>query len=349
MATKTWVGGAGTWDDAADWSPQGELGASDDAVIGACAIVALPSSTVQANSISLAGPTAVLKTQAASSGVYLNGLLPGQGMLGGSIVLVGSSDAAQPAGIGGFDLTLDTNLSVDVTGAAYLGSGISPFQPNLTTLTTGATVNVGPGGNLALGGDFGRTGTIHVASGTLDLSDASPSSSNPSFPLLVQMDDGAAKVVLDGGVLAAVKGFRAGDVLDSRNDRYPFGVVGLPPYPSGPFQAALQGGQLQVSYNGTVIKSVTLAGPQAPGATDQASSSGANDILVTTTAQPAAAAPLPTRPLARRAATPSTRSPAARPPCSGSTWTPARTRSRSRRASPRVAGAPRRWPSPAVP
>ncbi len=289
MATKTWIGGAGTWDNAADWSPQGEPGASDEAVIGAGAIVALPSSTVQANSISLAGPTAVLELQAASSGVYLNGLLPGQGTLGGGIVLVGSSDASQPAGIGGFDLTLGMNLSVDVTGAAYLGSGISPFQPNLTTLTTGATVNVGPGGNLALRGDFGGTSAIHVASGTLDFSDAYPSSSNPNFPLLVQMDDGAAKVVLDDGLLATVKGFRAGDVLDFRNYRYPFGFLGLPPYPSGPFQAAVQGAQLQVSSNGTVIKSVTLAGPQVPGATYQASLSGANDILVTTTAQPAAA------------------------------------------------------------
>ena len=69
---------------------------------------------------------------------------------------------------------------------------------------------------------------------------------------------------------------------------HPFGSLGIPPYPPGPFQAQVNGDQLQVSSNGTVIRSVTLVGPQAPGATYQASLSGANDILVTTTAQPAA-------------------------------------------------------------
>ena len=39
MATKTWVGGAGAWDDAADWSPPGEPGIGDDAVIGAGSVV----------------------------------------------------------------------------------------------------------------------------------------------------------------------------------------------------------------------------------------------------------------------------------------------------------------------
>ena len=288
MATKTWAGGAGTWDNAADWLPQGQPGMYDDVVVGAGATVAFPSDTVQAGSVSLAGPTALLALQTAKSGLYVTGLEPGKGMLGGGTVLIGSPDASQPAGLSGFYFTLGTNLSVDVTGAAYLGGGRSPSEPSQATVTTGASVNIGPGGSLAIRGTFYGTGAIHVASGTLDFSDAYIPSPGTIFPLPVQMDDGAARVVVGDGLSVTVKGFRAGDVLDFRNYRYPFGSLGLPAYPSGPFQAGINGDQLQVSYDGTVIKSVTLAGAQVPGAIYQASLSGANDILVTTTAQPAA-------------------------------------------------------------
>lgn len=289
MATKTWVGGAGTWDNAADWSPQGVPGASDDAVIGAGAdVVVSVSGQVQVGSISLAGSTAVLELRVANSSIF-GSPRPAGSRVGGGIVLFGSPDASQPAGLGGFEnLTLDANLSLDVIGAASLGSGNTPFEPYQVTLAAGAAINVAPGGNLAVIGLFSGAGAIHVASGTLDLSKRYLRNPGVNSPLLVKMDDDAGKVVLGNNLLVTVEGFRTGDVLDFRNSMPPFGSLGIPPYPPGPFQAEANGDQLQVSYNGTVIKSVTLAGQQAPGATYQASMSGANDILVTTTAQPAA-------------------------------------------------------------
>ena len=66
MATKSWVGGAGRWDDAAGWSPDGIPGIQDDAVICAGADVAI-TGLVQVGSISLAGPTAVLDLRSATS------------------------------------------------------------------------------------------------------------------------------------------------------------------------------------------------------------------------------------------------------------------------------------------
>lgn len=291
MATKTWLGGAGTWDNAANWSPQGVPGVSDDAVIGASADVSV-SGLVQVGSISLAGPTAVLELRAANSSIFGSAPFPPGSRMGGGIVRFGSSDASQPASLAGFgNLTLDTNLSLDVIGSASLGSGHTPFQPYQVTLAADATINVALGGTLAFRGFFSGTGAIHVASGTLDLSEqyaryASNLSANPPIP--VKMDDNAGTVVLGVDSSVTVQGFRAGDVLDFRNFKPPFGPLGIPAYPPGPFQAQVNGDQLQVSSNGTVIRSVTLVGPQAPGATYQAVLSGANDILVTTTAQPAA-------------------------------------------------------------
>jgi Ca2+-binding RTX toxin-like protein len=212
----------------------------------------------------------------------------------GGIVLFGSPDASQPASLAGFgSLTLDTNLSLDVTGAASLGGGHRPFEPYQVTLASDAVINVAPGGTLTVQGFFSGAGAIHVASGTLDLSKLYSSypglnPPNPVWPVSVKMDDGAGTVVLGVDSSATVEGFRAGDVLDFRSFKPPLGLPTLPPYPPGPFQAAVNGDQLQISYNGTVIKSVTLAGPQALGATYQAVLSGANDLLVTTTAQPAA-------------------------------------------------------------
>jgi len=291
MATKTWAGGAGAWDSAVDWSPPGAPGIGDDVVISVGADVALPSGQVQVRSISLAGPTAVLELRAAGSSIY--GYAPAaDSRVGGGIVLFGSSDASQPAGLSGFEnLMLDTNLSLDVTGAASLGGGNTPFEPYQITLAADAAINVAPGGTLAFRGLFSGTGAIHVASGTLDLSSRNLLSSNAGVnsPLSVKMDDDAGTVVLGNKPLVTVSGFRAGDVLDFRNFMPPFGSLTLPPYPTGSFQATVNGDKLQVSYNGTVVRSVTLAGPQAPDATYQASLSDANDILVTTTAQPAAA------------------------------------------------------------
>ena len=287
MATKTWVGATAAltpWDNADNWSPQGAPVLGDDAVIGANANVAIVSGTAEASSISLAGPTATLTIAGPDAQFFT-----GSGTVSGGIVFLGSSDAARPAGLAGLKLTLAANLSVDVTGAAFLGSGQTPFQPYLVALTSGATVNVGPGGNLALQGNFTGTGTIHVASGTLDLKDSIIPGPGNNFPIPIQMDDGAAKLVLGVTQSATIAGFRAGDVLDIANYRYPFGALGLPPYPPGPFQTQVSGDQLQVSYNGTVIDSVTLAGQQAPGAAYHATLSGPNEILVTTTAQPAAA------------------------------------------------------------
>ncbi len=289
MITKTWVGGAAgpaTWENAADWSPLGLPAEGDDVVILANTNVAITSFSAHARSISLAGPSAVLTFNAPNSELYTLG-----GTLGGGIVLIGTSgasDGSQPPGLLGFPLVLGMDLSVDVIGSASLGGGQTPFQPYLVTLATGATVNVGPGGNLALEGNFSGTGTIHVASGTLDLTKSIIVGPGNNFPIPIQMDDGAAKLVLGITQSATIKGFRAGDVLDISSYKYPFGSLGLPPLQPGPFQAQVSGDQLQVSYNGAVIQSVTLAGQQAPGATYQASLSGPNDILVTTTAQPAA-------------------------------------------------------------
>jgi len=295
MVTKTWVGGAAgsaTWENAADWSPLGLPAESDDVVIGANANVAITSFAAHARSVSLAGPSAVLTFNAPNSEFFTVGGTPGDGgTLGGGIVLIGAagaSDGSQPPGLLGFPLVLNMNLSFDVIGAASLGGGQTPFQPYLVTLATGAAVNVGPGGNLALEGNFSGTGTIHVASGTLDLTKSVIVGPGTTFPIPIQMDDGAAKLVLGITQSATIEGFRAGDVLDISNYKYPLGSLGLPPVPPGPFQAQVSGDQLQVSYNGAVIDSVTLAGQQAPGATYQASLSGLNDILVTTTAQPAA-------------------------------------------------------------
>ena len=289
MATKTWVGGTGTWDNGADWSPGGAPSLYDDVVIGAGADVAV-TGQAQVGSVSLAGPTAVLELRAASSNLYSFASVPAGGRIGGGIVLFGSSNASQPAKLGGFEnLTLDTDLSLDVTGAASLGSGNTPFEPYRVTLAADATINVAPGGNLAFFSLSSGAGTIHVASGTLDLTERYLLNPGVNSPLSVRMDDNAGRVVLGNNLLVTVEGFRAGDVLDFRNFMPPLGSLGIPPYPPGPFGAAVNGDQLQVSFNGAVIKSVTLAGPQAPGATYQASLSGANDILVTTTAQPAAA------------------------------------------------------------
>ena len=288
MATKTWAGRAGTWDNAANWLPQGPPGIQDDVVIGAGADVAL-SGQAQVRSVSLAGPTAVLELRAASSNLYTFAPVPAENRVGGGIVLIGSSDASQPASLAGFgNLTLDANLSLNVIGSASLGSGHTPFDPYQVTLAADATINVAPGGTLAFRGLFSGTGAIHVASGTLDLTERYLLNSGVNSPLSVKMDDDAGTVVLGNNLLVTVEGFRAGNVLDFRNFMPPLGSLGIPSYPTGPFQAEVNGDQLQVSSNGTVIKSVTLAGPQAPGATYQASLSGTNDILVTTTAQPAA-------------------------------------------------------------
>ena len=289
MATKAWVGGAGRWDDAANWLPGGPPGLQDDVVIGAGADVAL-SSQAQVRSVSLAGPTAVLELRAASTNLYTFAPIPAQNRVGGGIVLFGSPDASQPASLAGFgNLTLDANLSLDVIGAASLGGGHTPFDSYQVTLAPDAVINVAPGGNLAFQGLFSGTGAVHVASGTLDLSRQYASSSGANSPFSIRMDDNAGTVVLGNNSSATIRGFRAGDVLDFRNSMPPYGSLFIPAYPPGPFQAEVNGDQLQVSYNATVIRSVTLAGPQAPGATYQAVLSGANDILVTTTAQPAAA------------------------------------------------------------
>ena len=139
MATKTWVGGAGSWDNAADWSPGGVPTFSDNAVIGAGANVAFPSSFVQASSVSLGGPTAVLELSAAGSAILTGGGTPGDSLVDGGIVFLASPDEARPAELSGFYLTLGMNLTVNVTGAGYLGGGGSPFEPDQVTLAPGAT------------------------------------------------------------------------------------------------------------------------------------------------------------------------------------------------------------------
>ena len=280
MTTKTWVGGAGSWDNAADWSPQSIPGAGDDVTIGAGATVAVTSGAIGARSISLDGPTAVL----ALNGAGVNADI--EGTLGGGIVLLGSPDASQPAGLFGTPLTLGMDLSLDVTETAFLGNATA-LAPSTTTLLDTATINVGPGGNLGLGGYFSGAGTIHIDSGTLDLTRAFVSGSSESFPIPIQMDDGAAKLVLGFGGSATVEGFRAGDILDFGDYEYPVG--GAFPYSAGTYAAQVSGNQLQVLYDGNVIRSVTLAGQQTPGASYQATLSGSTDLLVTTTAEPAAA------------------------------------------------------------
>ena len=196
--------------------------------------------------------------------------------LDGGIALAGSSDASRPtiiyADSGADTLTLAPGLTLDVTGAANL----------LASTINAGTINVGPGASLMANGSVSGTGAIHIASGTLDL-DATTSL---SLSAPIQMDDGAATLVLGTGQTATIQGFRAGDTLDINDHERPY--ASRVNY-SGTFQANLSSDQLQVAQGGRAVASVTLAGQQKPGATYAAVSDGTGGILVTTTAQLTAA------------------------------------------------------------
>ncbi len=356
MTIRTWVGGTGAWDNAADWSPQGVPGASDDVVLGAGADVTI-SGPVQPASVTLDDLGAVLtldfnSTLSAPGGLtlmagtfHLGGTLanttlrlqggkflgtgaldndtivgtldlaatrpqgalfsglfiqdtitlaaaPGQpglratadnefiqvtppeplpsrpfssAILDGGVAIVGSPDASAPVALTATNgqLTLGANLTLDVIGATEL-SGTAGATLN-SVVNTG-TIAVGPGGRLDVAGAFFSTGTINIASGTLDLS--SETFPSPSAP--IQMDDGAAKLVLRSGDTAAIEGFRAGDTIDIKG----VSVSGALP---------LIGGVLAVGPD-----TLHLMGQMAPGAAYAAASDGAGGTLVTTTAQPAA-------------------------------------------------------------
>jgi len=175
----------------------------------------------------------------------------------------------------GGPLVFGPDLTVDVTGAANLFSNEGRGQGSITNA---GTINVGPGGDLALAGVFGSTGEMHVASGTLDLSGALTGSSDTT---VVVFDDGAGKLLFrynisgpgESGYAPQIYGFRAGDAIDIED-----ASASGPLSPDGSGTLAVGRGRL------------LLMGQTAPGATYTASPDGAGGTLVTTTAEPAATA-----------------------------------------------------------
>lgn len=210
--------------------------------------------------------------------------------LDGGIVLAGSTDAQHPNVVGDFGagggdsgytglaLTLGSSLTLDVTGLTDLVGA----APGTISANDSGTINVAPGGTLYMNTALTLTGVTHIASGTLDLSNAA----NPTGSFFIGgggttnaapatnpiiFDDGAGKLILTNGQAVKVAGFRTGDTID--------------------IKGVSVSGTLTPSSGGVIAVGTTdlsIVGQAAPGATYAATPDGSGGTLVTTTAQPAA-------------------------------------------------------------
>ena len=306
MATKTWIGGSGDWNNAADWSSGGVPGANDDVVIGAGAAVSIASGEIEAaGSVSLTDPTASLTV----NGVLQNATVRLQG--------------GQLAGTGALDE--DTVVGTLTTGALTVEQTVTldaaPGQPGLVVTAPGGTVSgVGQAdleGGFALigspdpsrpvvlqgnsaqftifsgldvigavnffipGSQVADLGPVNVAPGgnlvvwdftpaTIHIASGTVDDSHSSFPN-VSFDDSAGKLVLYAFGSPTITGFRAGDTLDVKGVSVSGALT--------PTAGILALDQYQI----------TLQGSTAPGATYTAASDGSGGPVVTPTGEPAAA------------------------------------------------------------
>ncbi len=172
-----WVGGSGNFNTAADWSPKGIPGATDDVVIDAPGTYTVTASTDETvNSLAMA-PGAVLVLSAgtftASNG-YVTGALAGSvSMDAGAVLAMGGPGLANTgtlAGAGTIAITAEVNNfgTVNANGSAGLTIDFgdlqldSPYTQLFISLFWGRVETTGAGGLTITGGavDNGNLGLI---------------------------------------------------------------------------------------------------------------------------------------------------------------------------------------------
>ncbi len=316
MTTKVWVGGAvgtPTWDNAADWSPQGEPGAGDDVVLGAGAAVTIASGTVQANTVSLTDPTASLTVD----GILQNTTVQ---MQGGQLAGTGALDNDTIIGT----LTTDT-LNVEQT----LTLDAPPGQPSLVVTGPGSVISgVGMAdldGGIALVGSpdatrptvFQGTDTQFTLDLTLDVMGAAvfessgpgadvasvesigPINVAPGGDLAFQSAAGTVGTlhVTSGTVDASAAGSTPNVTFDDAagrmivNDGALAEIEGFRAGDTIDIKGISYSGALSPNSSGALTVGASylmLVGLTAPGATYTADPDGSGGTLITTTAEPAA-------------------------------------------------------------
>jgi hypothetical protein len=190
----------------------------------------------------------------------------GPATISGGVAVIGSPVAADPTLISSQNGQLSLNLTVDVTGAVVMTGAGAGSAAN--TVTSVATINIAPGGDLVLQGLATAVGPIHIAGGTLDLS----SYAGGVLPGVATFDDSGGKLILKSGAAAVIQGFRAGDTID---------ITGFTD--TGTLAAGSDG----FTRIGTV--SLEFIGQNTSGARYIAAADGNGGTLVTTDAEPVAA------------------------------------------------------------
>ena len=273
MATKRWVGGAGSYTDPAAWSPGGVPGALDTAVLGAGASVTVGMGT-PLGAIVLTDPTTSLIVQGVTglvsaaptlTAVTGGGSLTGQPVSPGGMfppisefagtLLIGSPNPATPFRIVASGGTFNVAATVEVVGAvAGSGTGAGTFSDS-TSLS--GPVLVEPGGTLTATGSF-YVSSATIAHGTLDLSQVFGGLSTVTF------DGGGGSLVISNGTVITVASFRAGDQIDIKN----LSLSG-PLSPSTFVAGCYQAGSSFLQFTGPTAAGATYtARPDGSGGTD---------------------------------------------------------------------------------
>ena len=318
MTTKVWVGGAigaPTWDNIADWSPQGEPAATDDVVLGAGAAVTIASGTVQAGTVSLTDPTASLTVDGILQNTtvqFQGGQLAGTGALDDDtivgtlttnsltveqtltldsasgqpdLVITGPGSAVSAVGMSELDGGIALVGSTDASRPVVFQGSDTQFTLDVTLDVTGATVleSSGPGADVA---NVVSVGPINVAPGgdlvfqreatTIDL-----------------LHVASGTIDLSSAAFAPTVTFDdAGGKLILNNFAFPT-VAGFRAGDTIDIKGVSVSGTFAPNSSGTIVvgeDQITLKGSTAPDATYTAAPDGTGGTLVTTTAQPAATA-----------------------------------------------------------
>ena len=189
LAAVSWIAvGDGNWNTAANWSPPGVPGASDDVTISpaAAVTVTIPS-----------GYNAAVKSLTTDGNDTLL-------IAGGSLTVTANSSLAGPLSMTGGSLTasgagvtLQANGTTGVTGASlYAKAGATLSLPNLTSYTksndttfqaTGTSSTLNLPALATLGNMSGRWTVQALAGGTLNLSSLAVIN-QPNAPLTFQAD-----------------------------------------------------------------------------------------------------------------------------------------------------------------
>lgn len=290
MTTKRWLGLAGIWTDAAEWSPPGTPGPGDTAVLGAGANVSVSPGMTLAATVVLADPTANLTVQgdvsgqpapgavtltAVNGGGSLTGMAGTSSIIGSipafldyGLLLVGSPDPTKPFTIQSTNGTFALDSTLDVVGTVSVsGAGTGT---NSTTVFLDGPINVEPGGTLVATGSVLVGGAITIAGGTLDASRAAFGAASGT----VSFAGSSGTLTVNDFGFDTVANFRAGDVID---------VKGVSK--SGPLSPTTNGAyQLNGAY-------LTFTGPTTAGATYTATPDGTGGTFVTASGGAAGRAP----------------------------------------------------------